>query len=287
MLLFLAPLCGPAAIVLLPLFALRALIDRDLGRLMQLAPLAAGAAVQLLLFYGSSQMRSHLFDPMTVAAAMFVRLVALPMVGVDGANRIGAALYDSQLAGGLGWWLAAADSIFLFCTLMAVAAKRRDAAVWLVLSALSIAAVSLGMGTVTSDRFSRSSLFRVLDGERYNFLPLVLLGLALVLLSTRPVFRKRYICVTLCVLVLITGAYSYPNPLSGFAQGPVWPAEVAAWRTDHQHPLAVWPRPWTADLSDESRSCSPGRHDSGLSQPRYCESGWAAGFLNPETVAIP
>ena len=166
-------------------------------------------------------------------------------------------------------------------------AKRRDAAIWLVLSAVSIAAVSLGVGTVTSDRFSRFSLFRVVDGERYNFLPIVLLGLVLVVLSMRPEFRRRYICVSLCVLALITGVYSYPSPLSGFAQGPLWPAEVAAWRLNHQHPLAVWPRPWTADLSDESRICSPASHDTGRSQPRYCESGWAAGFLNPETVAIP
>ena len=41
--------------------------------------------------------------------------------------------------------------------------------------------------------------------------------------------------------MLITGAYDYRKPLQDFAEGPVWPAEVKAWRGDHHHPLAVWP----------------------------------------------
>jgi hypothetical protein len=275
-LLFLAPLCGPAAIVMLPLFALRALIDRDPRRLMQLAPLAAGAAVQLMLFYEPSPVRGNVLDPASIAAAMFVRLIATPILGIGFANRIANVIHASQVAGGTQWWAFAAATTTLFGLLIVVAAQRRDAAIWLVLSALSIAAISLGVGMIV---VYPADLLTVVFGERYNFLPAVLLGLALVALAMRPEFSGRPIFALLCTLVLISGALYYRRPLPIFAGGPSWPAEVVAWHRDHHHPLALWPRPWTADLSNETRPCSPpGRDLAQSTDPRYCESGWIAGF---------
>jgi hypothetical protein len=277
LLLFLAPLCGPGAIVILPLFALRALVDRDRGRFVQCAAFAAGAAVQLLLFYGATPLRGHLIDPATVAAAMSVRLVALPAFGVNLAYRFGGFIYASQMAGGAAWWAIAAATCLLFGVLLLRAFQRRDAAIWLLLSSLGIAAASLGFGMVI---VTRASLVRVYDGERYNFLPLVLLGLALIALARRQEMREKAVYASLCALMLLTGARQYPQPNPDFAEGPSWPAEVAAWRRDHHHPLAVWPRPWAADLSDETRACSPpGKDLAQWTDPRYCESGWAAGFF--------
>jgi hypothetical protein len=274
--LFLAPLCGPGAIVILPLFALRALSDRDRGRLLQLAALAAGAAVQLLLFYGASPMRGHLFDPATIAAAMFVRLIALPAAGIHMADRFAGTIYASQTSGGIAWWSFAAATCLLFGLLIVRAAQRRDAALWLVLSSLAIAAASFGFGMVI---VHSSSLFSVFAGERYNFLPLVLLGLALIVLARRPASAATPVYVLLCTLMLLSGAFYYRHPLRDFAEGPPWPAEVAAWRRDHRHPMAVWPRPWTADLSDETRICSRPIPGAPSNDPRYCESGWVAGFF--------
>jgi hypothetical protein len=274
-LLFLAPLCGPGAIVFLPLFVLRGLLDRDAGRLTQLAALAAGSAVQLLLFYGSNPVRGHAVDPTSIPAVMFVRLIALPTVGIEFANGTANAIIASRIAGGaLVWWSGAA-AMLLLAALIALAAARRDAALWLVLSSVSIAAVSFGVGIATPNRVIA---FNVLAGERYNFLPLVLLGFAFVVLAMRTRFKPS-IYAGLCVLMLLNGAYYYRIPLDDFADGPSWPAEVRAWRADHHHPLAVWPRPWTADLSDEVHTCSPpGPNLAQSTDPRYCESGWIAGF---------
>src|SRR5579864_373293 len=108
MLLFAAPLCGPGAIVLVPLFGLRALLDRDRRRLPQLAALAAGAAVQLLIFYGPSPVRGHSRGPGTVAAGMFVRMIALPFLGTEEAYKAAALIYGSQQSGGHSFWLFAA-----------------------------------------------------------------------------------------------------------------------------------------------------------------------------------
>jgi hypothetical protein len=275
-LLFLAPLCGPGAIIILPLFALRALIDRDLTRLSQLGPLVAGATLQLLLFYGSSPLRGHVVDPVTVAAAMFVRLIALPLTGIGFANRAGQIAFASQSAGGSLYTVFAAVTAVLFAVLIASAARRRDGAVWLALSALVIAVVSLSVGIVLVDR---SDLFKVLRGERYNFLPLVLLGLSVVALAMRSPGWGRLIYGLLLSLMLVSGTIWYFRPSPEYSDGPFWRAQVQAWRADHDHPLAVWPRPWAADLSDRARACSPPTGDLARStDPRYCESGWIAGF---------
>ncbi|WP_345169412.1 hypothetical protein [Sphingomonas daechungensis] len=275
LLLFLAPLCGPGAIVLLPFFALRAFLDRDTGRAWQFGVLAVGAALQLLIFYGPSPVRGHPLNPALIPAVMLVRMIALPAVGIQLGNRVAMTIVDSLLEGGVLVWLASAATVALFAALVWKAAQRRDAAVWLVLSGLSISAVTFGVGMATLNPLSA---FNIQGGERYNFLPLVLVGLALLVLAMRTEFR-RSIFAALCLLMLITGAYHYQLPLEDFAHGPSWPDEVRAWRADHNHPLAVWPRPWVADLSDEAQEClPPGPDPAHSTQPRYCESGWLAGF---------
>jgi hypothetical protein len=279
LLLFVAPLCGPGAIIILPLFAMRALIERDRARLPQLAALTAGAVLQLLLFYGSSPLRGHAADPATVMAAMFVRLIALPLTGIGFSNYLGQAAFASQAAGGALWQLFAAVTVLVFAMLVFVAAKRRDGAIWLALSALAIGSASLGLGIVT---VNPADLFNALLGERYNFLPLVLLGLCLVALAMRPSRQGRLLFGLPCSLMLVSGTIWYFRPSPEFADGPSWPAQVKAWRGDHDHPLAVWPRPWTADLSDQTHPCSaPVRSRARLTDPRYCESGWVAGFFRP------
>nr|WP_321983703.1 hypothetical protein [uncultured Lichenicoccus sp.] len=279
-LLFLAPLCGPGAIVLLPLVALRGLIDRDMRRLAQLAVLAAGAAVQLLLFYGSSPVRGGLHDPWTIAAALFVRLIALPTLGGKYAREVAVVIHGSQLAGGNGWRWFGAATVALFGFLIVEAARRRDAAVWLLLAGVSLASASFGFGFIAADRFST---FSPLAAERYDFLPLVLLGLALVALAMRPGFFGRPVYALLCAVMLVTAVIQYPHPEKHIARGPSWAAEVATWRRDHRHPLSVWPLPWTADLSDETRSCSPvGRDPGRTTDPQYCESGWVAGIVRAQ-----
>ncbi len=278
-LLFLAPLCGPGVIIFLPLFALRWWIDRDRERLMQLAVLAGGAAVQLLFFYGANPLRGHLLPPPTLAATMVVRLIVMPLLGWGRADDVGGDIFASQMAGGTGWWWAAGAGLLLFGALIGIAARRRDAAIWLILAGLGIAVASFGYGMVI---IHLRDLFSVGAGERYNFLPLILLTLGLIVLAGRSNAEARSIYALLCLLVLIEGAIRYSMPVVSASRGPSWPAEVAAWRLNHRHPLAVWPRPWTADLSDETRPCSPiGRVGAPSNDPRFCESGWVASFYHP------
>jgi hypothetical protein len=279
LLLFLGPLCGPASIAIMPLFALRGVIDRDRRRLIQFAALSSGAAVQLLLFYGSSPARGHVADPGVIAAAMFVRLFVAPVFGIDIANRVAWRIHASQVAETTQWWWFAAATALSYGALIAVAWRRRDAAVWFALSSLMIAVVSFGFGIIIVDP---ADLLNVVLGERYNFLPVVLLGMTFVVLAMRPETEGRTLFALLCILILVSGAYYYAKPLAQFSDGPSWRTQVQIWRGDHRHALAVWPSPWSADLSDETRACSPpGPNLARSPDPGYCESGWIAGHLSP------
>jgi hypothetical protein len=270
-LLFLAPLCGPSAIVLLPFFVLRAAMERDPARAMQAAILGAGAAIQLLFFFAPSPVRGHLLDPGTLSAVMFVRLVVLPLGSALAASIVGLSTWASYAAHGHGWWLASAGATLALGALLAVALRdRRDAAPWLVAPGLALAVVSFGGGMIAE---KTSSLFDVPWGARYQFLPIVLLYLGLIAVARRWEGRWSRIPAGLCYVVLLSGAISYGSPVRELSSGANWRDEVAMWRRDHDHPLLTWPHEWLVDLSDRDRPCGD-RMSAIAADPSYCEANW-------------
>ena len=280
LLLLIAPLCGPIALVLLPLFALRALADRDKGRFEQIGALAAGGALQLLLFYAPSPMRGHPQSPGTIASTMLLRMAAMPALGFGKTEKLGEAIFQSQVTGGYGWMIASAAAAIYFTALLLLALQRRDGAIWLLLSSLTIAIASFGFGMIVVVADAPYDL----DSERYTFLPLMLLIFALAAMAMRREFKPRWLCAVMLLLCLMTGISRYPRPLPGLADGPRWAAEVAIWRSDHRHPLAVWPRPYAADLSDRTVACTKmGLVQQGAKEPRYCEAGWYGAFQTSQT----
>lgn len=66
--------------------------------------------------------------------------------------------------------------------------------------------------------------------------------------------RVRWVTSALIVWLIVVGLINYTKPSgSGFAAGPDWRSEVAAWRADHNHPLAIWPVPWKLWLPPQAR----------------------------------
>ena len=201
--LLLAPLCGPGAIILLPLFALRTLSDRNAARLAQTLTLAVGAAAQMLLFYARSPVRGHLLDPATLANLLFVRLAALPYGSVLLARLVGYIDYMAYLHGGFGWWYMTGVSLAYFGWLARTALRGGfDAAFWLVLAGLMLAAVSFDAGMLQIDP---SQWFNVGGAERYNFLPLTLISMGLVALVMRGHTNYRKTCLRLVGLTIASG----------------------------------------------------------------------------------
>lgn len=284
--LIIAPLCGPGAIILAPFFGLRGMMERDPARLVQTAAIAAGVLLQLALFVAPNPARGQLLDPATIAAIMFVRLVALPVAGWWNAERLGGRIHAAHLQHGIGWWwVGVAGAAAYFGLLIWLALRdRRDSAVWLIVPGLVVAAVSFGGGSIS---MGLREWFSPAAGERYNFLPLVMISFGLIALAARGESEYRLVPAVLCILTLVSGAVIYIRPIAEVTTGAVWSDEVRLWRGDHNHELAAWPATWTVDLSDRHPSCpSPGAGRIAAASPSYCESAWLTRVMLPASAKI-
>lgn len=276
--LILAPLCGPGAMVLGPLFLARTVLDRSLPRLLQTAMLGGAGLLQLLVFYQGSPMRSQIKLPDEIAAIMFVRLGVNPFVGPNLSDLLARSVAVAHEGRTLTWWLFVAASL-LFCGWLALAAWRLrfEARGWLLASGLVLAIATFGFGML---EMPAPAWFVPLYAERYQFVPVALFGLALSPFIGLGAARGNRLAVATGVLPLLLGLVYLNMTLLMFRDGPDWHREVALWRQDHAYQLRSWPSDWTIDLSDVSRTCPRATLASASSRdPSYCETHWLAKLL--------
>jgi hypothetical protein len=266
-LLLLGPLSGPASIVMLPFFAARSLVERSRGRWLQTAILAFGSAVQLGLFYSASGARSYHIDADVLAGVMFVRHAMLPLLGPVLTIPLAHDIRVLAGAGGMPWGIPLASALLFGGLALAALYRWREAAAWLLIPGLALAAVSY-TGAIRAG----PSLLTVEFATRYAFAPQVLIGFALLALATSHRGRLSQICAIAVAWIVAIGLLSYFRPLDSVADGPDWRAEVAAWRADPQHRLAVWPKGWLADLAPTDARCSRDPH--AVDPPDFCDQYW-------------
>ena len=264
-LLGLAPLTGPAAIVLLPLLALRAAVERKAARLLQAAALAAGSALQLLVFYTPSPVRSFHLDLNSIAAILTVRHIALPFGTPVLALATGEGLIPAFQAGETVWWPLAL-CVVLFGGLGLVMLQRwKEPPVWLAVAALMLAGASY-FGAL-------NPVVELLDtfrGERYTYTPQVLLNLSLLALATTREGWVRKVAMALSLWLVAVGIAIFPHKTPITEKGPNWSSEVRQWRQDPNHQLELWPEGWYADLRPGPATCDPA-----AGPPRsFCDANW-------------
>ena len=241
LLLALGPLCGPGAVVLLPLFAIRWLLDRTWGRAAECGVLGAACAVQMLVFYTPFPGREFGLHPTIMLAVMSLRHLVEPFLGIR-ATDSAAAVLRATIARGRHPLVSMAAPVLLFGAL-ALAALRtgglRAPGLWLLAAGLaSLAAGFFG---------ALGGAIQLLDahlGGRYIYVPQALLSLSLLSVATTAAWPVRVVAAPLIVWLLVMGAYSYPNTWSVIAHGPAWRPGVAAWRADPSRPVPIWPEGW-------------------------------------------
>jgi uncharacterized protein (DUF2141 family) len=266
-LLLLAPLTGPTAIVLLPVLALKALIERSAARTVQAGALLAGSAIQLLLFYIPVAARHFRLDPAELLADFAVRHVALPF----GSPAAAYALAD---------WMQppVAPLVSLVLALivlggvygpLALGALRqwRQPPLWLLVCAGMLAGASF-LGALAKPY----ALLQPFAGQRYTFAPQVLVDLAVIALVATAGGRLRKFGRVLLWLLAIVAVVTFPFGTRAIVRGPDWADQVAQWRKDPHYALMVWPGRWTMDLSPEPAVCGVGPVDSA---PSWCDQAWA------------
>ncbi|MFT9207644.1 hypothetical protein [Acetobacter orientalis] len=275
-----APLCGPGAIALGPLFLLRSLWEKSLPRLLQNIILGMGSLVQLLLFFSHSVVRGNFLNPFTLFSIILVRLGVYPLLGAGFGRAMGNLFslhyghYNFTVC--IFYFI----SIFYFCFLIYLSIKYRNIAVfWFIGVALTLALISFGGGMIST---SVSSWFNAKDGERYGFIPLVFLEMSVVILAFNLRGNSKYFARLICVLMIFVGLKSYFKPIESIKSGPDWKQQVKIWQHDHAHIVEVWgwPLPFGMNLSDVNRRCPVvSLKTASYNDPTYCETNWIAHVL--------
>jgi hypothetical protein len=265
--LLLGPLCGPASIVMLPFFVARAVLEQTRARWLEAAALALGATAQLGLFYSASASRSYHIGPDMLASIMFVRHIVLPFAGPVPAARYAEVVRSIVGAGGIPW-ATLFLSVAVFGALVLASLRRwREAPAWLLISGLALAAISY-FGAIHSGPM----LLNVAFATRYSFVPQVLIGFALLAFATTGSSRLSQISGFAAAWIVVVGLATYFRPMSNLADGPDWRAEVAAWRADPEHRLAVWPKGWFVDLAPTNARCPS--DPNAADPPDFCDQYW-------------
>lgn len=263
----LAPLCGPAAIVILPFLALRTLVERTRARVIECTALGVGAAIQLLVFYFPVAVRGHSFDPAMLSTLLLIRQAVLPIAGPFAATDAGFVIFRNS---GNGHVMLAtlAACVLVFGSLLAIGLRHwRQPSIWLSVPALVIASISY-YGAIATPQ----SMLLPLVGERYSFVPNVLFGLSLIALATTLRGRLARFFTGIVAVQVIIAVVFISGPTALMADGPAWPDEVAKWRADPNYRLKVWPGDgWTVNLAPGSPRCPK---VAGPADPEYCEGHW-------------
>ncbi len=246
LLVFLTPLCSPGSVALAPLFVLRAAVDRQMARTYDAAAIVAGSAIQFLAFYSATPGRGHILGPSVLLLIVSVKHLAIPLLGEQAAERLAADIH-AQLAAGRG----AADAVGLTAAgvgliAIAVALRRRPEPFWLFASGGALAVLSYD-GALASG----PDLITTVLGNRYAFAPSVLFALGILSLAATAWRPDRVaLCAWAAVVWLVAiSVQQTVLPQDGmFVDGPSWTVEVAAWRADPNHALAIWPTGWAVRL---------------------------------------
>jgi hypothetical protein len=243
-LLFLAPLCGLLAVIVLPLLIARALLERSRERTVQCALLAAGSLIQLGLFFspqsGAALGRSGAIWPGIMLYALFVRHVAVPLIGLQTASAIGKGLYFSLKAGASPIWPIALLAVFGAALGAASLWRWRTGAPWLLAAAALIALVSYA-GAINGGLM----LLYPYALERYSFIPEVLLICTVIAIAS-----QERIATVVAAWMIAVGLFDYTLPASPyFATGPDWNTEARLWEADPDHVIRLWPNGWYMQLT--------------------------------------
>ena len=153
-------------------------------------------------------------------------------------------------------------------SLTLIALRRwREAPAWLLLAGRALAAISY-FGAIHAG----PPLLNVAFATRYSFVPQVLFGFTLLAFAATGHGRLSQISTLASAWIVVIGISGFFRPISSLAEGPDWRSEVAAWRADPEHRLAVWPKGWLVDLAPTNKQCSS--DPKSPDQPDFCDQYW-------------
>ena len=244
-LLILGPLSGPGSSVMVPLFLLRAALERSKARLFQALILATAALVQFAVFW-RPQERTFGLDPLLLLNALFVKHIMGPFLGVQQTLDLAGGWRKVYQEGHIPCVPGIIAAVIIFSIFaFAVWRNRKPEPIWFYCTGLMLTVLSC-FGCLGD----HSALLDPGSCERYVFAPQVLFELALLNMAYSGVGLTRLLSGGIIAWLLVIGMHEYFWTPGYFTEGTSWRSEVRHWREDPKHRIKIWPiGNWYVDLN--------------------------------------
>lgn len=239
-LLLITSLSSPASIVMTALLSIRAVLDRSWCRARQAVAMGIGATVQLIIILAYLRPdRTIGIDPQLLAAVVFVKHIFVPFLGVSGAAKVARLLNLQEVSAAV-----IAGIVFGWAALLAVLARTDRTMMWLFIFAASIMVFSYA--GAYGDK--QVMLTHPLNDARYYFAPAAAMSVVIIGIAASAAGPVRWVATALVVWMALIGVAAYVSPIRPMAEGPSWRGEIAKWRENPHHPIALWPPGWILKL---------------------------------------
>ncbi len=240
--LLLAPLSGPASWALLPLFAIRALVDRSRERLVQTCILGAGVMLQAVFFFGHAGERYVGISPSLFGAVVLAKHVITPFLQGHIEDRVTNAVAAPFTEAGGPLWPLAVVAVLAAAVFVALARLKDKGPLWMFSAGVAMATISY-CGALGG----KLGLIPGLNGGRYALAPQVLFELCLLSWCVMHRGSMRFWSGCAFAWLIVASFLEYR-----FVQlGPPWRPEVRKWEQDHSYVMKIWPPGWTMTLSSQ------------------------------------
>lgn len=259
-LLLLCGLSGPVSCFLLPVFILKAILQRNRETTIQIGILGLCVVVQGWAWWVSQSAGLTLasrignLDLPSIVAVIFNRTMVAPILGQTFAGTSAAwlasirkaSLYQfGWLSFGLGLGMAGFFSALCWRTL-----KRNG----LILGSFLLVASLSVITALVPPQLGKIVLVNPQAGIRYFYAPSVMfLMLLLANIQFNLANLKKWqtlLCIVLLAVGLVTGAAHYKPDIKQFmsVSWPRWEYEVYNWQVNHNYELQIWPIGWRMKL---------------------------------------
>jgi hypothetical protein len=251
-LLLIGPLSGPGSACLVPLFALRAWIDKSKQRFIQALIIGIFAVIQFTLFFhpneratlSASKITVMGIDPLLLLNVFYVKHILAPTMGI---------IQTTKLTEGWGNAYANGTSISPQTALLAAAIlafsaykmwrSKNPEPKWFFFSgALLWMVANFGALGV------RAALLNIGESERYVFAPQMLFELAILYFASVTKGWRKTLFSGITIWLLVIGVHEYFWTTPFYSEGPPWRQEVHKWRQDPNYLLNIWPKGWSVQL---------------------------------------
>jgi len=242
-------LSGIPSMLTAPLFGVRMVHERSPHAVALFAAMAGAGVVQVLAlhFLGEHAPRAFALHPSVFLAADSLQTVWAPVLSVDAASWIAAAVTSSQFGTSLAAWAACVGLALAVAVPLALApwtSPSRRLALYLVLGGLFVTNVQVFCA------LDQQEILSGWDGARYFLFGSACLCLLAALGTTSSYLALRG--ASFCVLIAIAIAGFVTAEFSGIASsfsGPDWRRELKSCPSDGPCAVSIWPNGWTITVA--------------------------------------